>query len=72
MLKKIEKRDVYIQEAVNCADVPDSAQEQITSYFIGSYTNCQNEENNWETIASKYKPIAFKVKPVYLGVLQVF
>ena len=72
---KKEKREVYIQEAVNCADVPDSAREQIINYFLGAYKNKQCEETDLETatsLASKYKPVALKVKPVYTDLPEKF
>ena len=64
-----EKRDVYMAEAMYCADIPDSTREQISSYLLGMYRPVAPLEDN-SIVAStfagkKYKPVALKVKPVY-------
>jgi hypothetical protein len=63
-----EIRNIYMLEAVNCSDLEDNAREQITSYFMGAY---RNKDDEWDdhpvasVFASKYKPVALKVRPVY-------
>lgn len=72
---QIEKRNIYIQEAVNCSDVPDRTREQVTNYFMGAF---RNRSNDWgdlpivSSYASKYKPVALKVKPVYAELPERF
>ena len=64
-----EKRNAYLAEAMTCSDVPDSAREQITSYFLRAYSGRADERDESPTasafVTKKYKPVALKVKPVY-------
>ena len=63
-----EERDIYLSEALNYSDVPDNTREQFTSYQLGAYRN-QNADRKEDPIvsvlASKYKPVALKTRPVY-------
>ena len=55
-------------EALNCSDVPDREREQFESYMLGKYRGRPGETDEGPTLsvlASKYKPVALKVKPVY-------
>lgn len=59
-----EIRNKYLSEAMNCADVPDSARAQVINYFLGAYRGRGNKNDESPTVsilASKYKPVALKV-----------
>ena len=63
-----EKRNTYLAEALNIANIPESSKGQITSYFLNEYR--KEPEVCKVTAASllaakKYKPVALKVRPVY-------
>jgi len=63
-----EKRNIYMVEAMNCSDVPDRKHEQFESYMLGKYRGRSDdidEDPIISILASKYKPVALKVKPVY-------
>ena len=62
------KRNAYLDEAVKCSDVPDEAREQMTKYLTGFYRQKGDNLDDVpvvSTFASKYKPVALKVKPIY-------
>lgn len=61
-------RDIYLAEAVYHSDLPDNDIGKVTSYLMNTY-RCREEEKNEKpdvsVLASKYKPVALKVRPVY-------
>jgi hypothetical protein len=70
-----EKRHIFVQEAVNCADVSDSTREQVVNYFLDYYRKkaIKSEELPVaSSLASRYKPVALKVKPVYADLPERF
>lgn len=64
----LEKRNVYLSEALNCSKISDKTREQVGSYFLGAYNRSKEKEDDptFSILASKkYKPVALKTKPVY-------
>jgi len=63
-----EIRNTYMLEAVNHSDLEDTDRGKIASYFLGAYRNQNDsgeETQSRSVFASKYKPVALKVRPVY-------
>jgi hypothetical protein len=70
-----EKRNIYVQEAMNQADVPDEARAKVTSYLLGKTRGRMAEQDKdppVSVLASKYKPVALKVKPIYAELPERF
>jgi hypothetical protein len=69
------KRNTYLNEAMFCSDVPDSARVKIFSYMLGKERKEPKEDKEipiYSVLASKYKPVALKVKPVYAELPERF
>ena len=65
-----EKRDVYLAEAIHHSDLPDESRGHFESYMLGKWLkqgNRQEEDTPVSVLASKYKPIALKTRPVVTG-----
>ena len=71
-----EKRNIYLAEAVKCADIEDDTREQVTNYFLSRYRSSIGGTDEKETVSAflgkKYKPVALKVKPVYTELPEQF
>jgi hypothetical protein len=70
-----EKRNIYVQEAMNQADVPDEVRAKVTSYLLGKTRGRMAEQDKdlpVSVLASKYKPVALKVKPIYAELPERF
>jgi hypothetical protein len=70
-----EKRDIYLAEAINCSDISDKNREQFERYILGNLRK-QGEQTKEvpvaSVLASKYKPVALKVKPIVTGLPEQF
>ena len=65
---EVEKRNIYMLEAMTHSKLPDREREQISSYMIGKFRGRMEEDEGDQVVsvlASKYKPVALKVRPVY-------
>jgi len=65
---KRAKRNAFLAEALQKSDAPSSTQEKFTSYLLEAYRSRPDEENDdpiVTALASKYKPVALKIRPVY-------
>jgi len=70
-----EKCDVYLAEAIHCSDLPDENRGHFESYMLGKWLkqgNRQEEDTPVSVLASKYKPVALKMRPVVTGLPEQF
>ena len=70
-------RNVYLEEALKHADnVQDNDREKFSNYMMNAYKTRKEAEKEElitvEVYASKYKPVALKVKPVYADLPKDF
>jgi len=70
-----EKCDVYLAEAIHHSDLPDKSRGHFESYMLGKWLkqgNRQEEDTPVSVLASKYKPVALKTRPVVTGLPEQF
>ena len=71
-----EKRNAYVVEAIKYMDVPDLTQTKVDSYLLGQYRKRMGDGDDDPSVSvfasKKYKPVALKVKPVYVELPEQF
>ena len=64
-----ELRDLYLADAIQSSDVEDNTREQVGNYFLNKSRRQglvkQAKDPTKSSFASRYKPVAIKVKPIY-------